>query len=809
MNNSAMTKSDIIKLNITVQKDENTNIHNDIELFYILEGTVKLTIEGEIFTLNQDDFTIINASKKHSYKATGDVLLGIFTISYSKLSDMLNRSFLVFWCNSAIDKSEAYEDARRIIRNVFNQYFENSEEGYIYLMSQFYSLLHVLDTNFLLSPKDNRFAAEKSKFDERLYTIVHYIRSNYNKDISLRDLSAKLYLSNAYLSKYIKKNLGISFISYLNNVRLQHAVSDLLYNDTSIMRTALDNGFPNVAAFNKAFREMNGMTPSAYKKKVRNQVGIKKSRTENENLIQERLNTYFEKNPYSAPDSSINQNITADVSHTIKYDKNWNRMINIGTAADLLRSDIQEHILILKNKLQFLYVRFWDVFSSEMYLDINAADKQYNFDRLDRVLDFLVANGIRPYMELGYKPNRLLKSTYSVLIEKEMEGRAESAEAWELFIHSLTIHLINRYGIEELETWYFELWKEEVELDRVDQVSKTKNDEDFFNIFDLTSGTMKRYSPNFRVGGAGLGIRFGQKNFIEILKGWKKNHILPDFLSLYCYPFIPGEVEGEQIKKQSTDRSYMKNQLIMARELMQEVDFQVPELHVTEWNSTVSNRNVLNDHCSKGAYIMKNIIDIIGLADLAGYWVGSDLFADFYDSQAILNGGCGLITKDGIYKPAFYAMEFMNKSGKNLIQKGGNYMISDYGHSNYGIACHNYKHYDYNYYLHQENEIDVKKIKYMFLDRDKIHLSFQLQNVKNGSYQIKIHSINQYYGSVQDEWIRMDLITTATKEEIDYLKRVCTSRLAVKRCEVTDSTLNIEAFLESNEIQYIQISYQY
>ena len=84
-----------------------------------------------------------------------------------------------------------------------------------------------------------------------------------------------------------------------------------------------------------------------------------------------------------------------------------------------------------------------------------------------------------------------------------------------------------------------------------------------------------------------------------------------------------------------------------------------------------------------------------------------------------------------------------------------------------------------------------------------------MQNVKNGSYQIKIHSINQYHGSVQDEWMRMNLITTANKEEIEYLKRVCTPRLSVIRCDVSDNVLNIEAALEPNEIQYIQIMYQY
>ncbi len=809
MDNLPIIKGDIISLNITVKKKENTHFHDDIELFYVLEGMAVLTVEDEIFSMNQEDFVIINSGKWHAYTASEDILLGIFTISYSMLSDMINRSFLIYWCNSVIDKSEAYQDVRRITRNIFNQCFGNREEGKIYLISLFYSLLHVLNGNFLLSPKDKRFEAERNRFDDRTNEIIHYIRSNYNRDISLRDLSKKLYLTNSYLSKYIKKQLGVSFVNYLNTIRLQHAVSDLLYKNTSIMRTALDNGFPNVAAFNKTFKEMYHMTPSSYQKKYKSRYKDGKKQKDNNELIQERLNDYFEKNPIVTSNSRTEQNIGADAASAESYNKSWNKMINMGAAPDLLKSDMQEHILMLKNKLQFRYIRFWDAFSPEMYINMKAACGQYNFDRLDRVLDFLVSNGIRPYMELGNKPKKLLSNLYSVLIEEEIEIRADTIEELEAFINSFTIHLINRYGIEELEAWYFEIWKEEMEAGKAVRVKPVQSDEDYLKVFDMIAGTMKAYSPNFRIGGAGLGIRFGQKNFKETLVKWKAEHILPDFLTLYCYPFVPGEVEGEQITKHSTDRSYVKNQLIMARELMEEIDFQVAELHVTEWSSTVSNRNILNDHCNKGAYIIKNMIDSIGLADVTGYWVGSDLFADYYDSQAILNGGCGLITKDGISKPAFYAMEFLNNMGKKLIQKGDSYMITYCGHSNYGIICHNYKHYNYNYYLHMEDEIRIKEINRMFADRDKIRLRFQIKNVKNGKYLIKIHYINRYYGSVQDEWVRMDLITAANKEEIEYLKRVCTPRLSVKRCEVKDTVLSIEAELEPNEIQFIRILYQY
>ena len=70
---------------------------------------------------------------------------------------------------------------------------------------------------------------DQDKFDERIRQINNYIRANYSQPISLKELADQLYLSNGYLSRFFKRNYGMSFAEYLTNVRLFHAVDDLLY----------------------------------------------------------------------------------------------------------------------------------------------------------------------------------------------------------------------------------------------------------------------------------------------------------------------------------------------------------------------------------------------------------------------------------------------------------------------------------------------------------------------------------------------------------------------------------------------------
>jgi len=803
-----MNSNSLMNFEFTIERSETLHFHQNIELLYVLEGQLKLEVEDEIYELEHDDLIIMNMNQKHAYHADEEILLGHIYFSAQELTELLNQDLILFWCNSVIDRSEAYEEVRRTIKQIFNQSSPQTGQGKILLSSLYYQLLHILTNNFLVQSYDKRFEQIVNKYDERTQKILAYIHSNYKKQMSLEELSKKLYLSSAYLSKYIKKQLGMTFIEYLNNIRLHHAVSELLYTDHSIMRIALDSGFPNTASLNKVFKGTYHTTPSAYQAEKKKKTVIKKDKEEQQ-LIRDKLDSYFDKNPVQTVDvgERYQQYIVVDCSESEVLIKNWNKMINIGRAKDLLRSDVQKHVQILKDKLGFSYIRFWDILTEDMYIDINDKQGKYNFDMLDRCLDFLVENHLRPYMDLGFKSFKLIRSSKEFsqatdLVSPESLKEFDSPEIAFRFVTSFISHMVNRYGLEEIEEWYFEVWKPEEEFPKNDKTINLK----YYKIFDNIYSAIKQFSKKIKVGGAGLGIRFGQKNFKEMLLGWKEARCQPDFLSLYCYPYVPGEYKGVQLSKFSTDKSHMKNQLMMARRIMEDTDFRINELHVTEWNSTVVNRNNLNDSCYKGAYIMKNLIDCIEYSDCIGYWSGSDILADYYDSSLILNGGCGLLTKDGIAKPALYAVEFLNKLGGQVIDKGDNYIVTTQKGNKYTIACHNYKHYNYKYYLQPEDDIDIKGQNRLFDNLEEIHLKFQLKNVENGVYLVKNYSVNENNGSVQDEWLHMHLTPNIGLEEIKYLRQVCTPRLSMKEYQVENKILNLEIVLLPNEIQYIYIS---
>lgn len=801
----------MIEFEFLIKKSLDVHIHSDIELFYLMEGQVDFYLEDKPYKMEKEDFLIVNADKRHSYIARSDVLIACLYISYAELSKMVKQNVILFWCNSVLEDNEMYDEVRSVLKRIVSEQFHNKGKDEIYMNYLYYELLHILTHDFLLNKEDENYKTEEHKFDDRKHKISEYVRKNYDKPISLNDLSKKLFLSNAYLSKYIKRQFGMNFTDYVNSVRLNYAVSQLLYSDKSVVRIAMDTGFASSAALNKAFKKRYNITPTLYRSQWKNKENKSFNTVEEEIKIQEHLVKYYEKNRQEkqVDGKHYEEVLVMNKSEGTVLEKTWNRMINVGAAADLLHSNMQQHILYLKEKLNFKYVRFWDIYSSEIFLDIHSKDKKYNFDKLDRVTDFLVYNGLIPYVELGNKPKKVIQNRKKLLIHKEIQPLFDDDDTIRHFISSLIVHLINRYGVEEVEKWYFELWKQETEEDLIQSYITNHEEKNriYLRKFDLIAGTLRKYLPTIKVGGGGLTLRYGEEAFRDILLAWQKFEQQPNFLSVYSYPYTIFSIDKG--KNQTTDREFLKNNLIKIRALMEETHFPTKELHVSEWNFTISNRNVLNDSCMKGAYMVKNMIDSISLADILGYWTGSDLYADYYDSKFLLNGSSGLLSKDGIPKPAYYAFEFMNQLGKYVRKTGDYYIVTDNGHDNWRIVCHNLKSLNYRYGLMQEDEISVFEQNNIFTDIKKTRLHFELSVKRNGNYILRIYSVNHKYGSIQDEWIAMSVPEELSQEDIFYLKRIMTPHMNIMYINVDNNRLIFDTILEPNEIQFIHAEYRY
>ncbi len=792
---------EIVEFNIiheTNSEPREQHYHQNLDMLYVLEGSVDVVIDDKTYYLQPEDMILINSNKRHKFENSGNLLAIRFAIDYYLLSQTVGTTQMLFLCNSAADKNSAYDKLRHQMKEIVRYYYSQGQHDNCYLQALYYEMLHILIANFMVKTDEARILFDNNAEKERISEIQSYIQGHYQAAISLNDLADQMFLTPAYLSKYIKKKFGMTFVDYLNNIRLFHAVDELIYTNKSLTHIAMDNGFSTSAAFNKSFKKVFNVSPGEYRKTAENRERENADRQDDE-TGKEKIISFIENEEAHVQAEAANQKlITVDASDFKKKYVDDARVINIGNIYMLLQQEAQEQLLELKDKLGITHVRVWNVFAEGLCV---REDGQHSFHKLDNVLDFLNDNGIKLYMEIGQKPTLLMYAPERFINDvKEVE--LFDYDFYKKLIKDLSVHLVNRYGIEEIEKWYFEFWNNP-------KLHIGNEDGEYYRYFDMVYSTFKNISTDIRIGGPGLVLGYENDLSKTVFRIWQKRAIHPDFISFGSFQYVSFSDGQYTYGKKSLDRDYVVNQVLNVKQEMADANFKINEFHLDEWNFTISNRNVICDSCEQAAYIMKNYIDMAGLVDIMCYWHGLDLYAENYDTNTLLSGDAGLISRDGIKKPSFYAVEFLDRAFSREINRGENAMITTNGRGSYSIVCHNFKALSERYLDIEEDMIQIKDLEHYLEDMEDLQLKFHLDNVQNGKYQIKSYYINPEYGSVQDLWKRLDLSNSMESEEIQFIKQHANPNMEMQQVEVTDGSLAIEYNLRATEVRLIEIKYQY
>ena len=794
------TTRKLMQFHFIAQAETATHYHQNPEMFYVLRGNLDIKIDERLYKLSSGDIVLINANKRHTVIGNDELLGARFEIDFHLLSEYMGSMQLLFWCNTVADRNHAYSNLRRLLDRILTRYFEKDDKDALYLNALYFETLYVLTSNFLVKADDVRLNLEDSQDRMRIRQIQNYVQANYQSQISLNDLADKLYLSNAYLSKYIKKNLGMTFMEYLNNVRLFHAVDELIYSDKNLTHIAYDNGFPTSASFTKTFRDVYKDSPSEYRKKIQDEEEKDETETTLQQEEEQRILEYLKFRAHKEnPQSTREKEYVINAKKVKETLSDCSKAISIGDGYLLLQSEAQQQVERIQKQIGVKYARIWNILSKEYCFSEKAG---YNFRKLDQVLDFLLNHHLKPYLEVGSKPSLFMYTPERSINIEKTKVDAYDFKTFSDIIRELCVHLANRYGVEELETWYFEYWNDPA-------LNITEADGEYYQRFDLLYRTMKNYSEKISVGGAGFILGYETLICKKIFSIWKTREIHPDFLSVCSFQYIALIEDGGRLGRKSIDSQYMLNQIEIMKEVMKETGFQIPELHIDEWNFTISNRNVLNDSCEQGAYILKNCIEMNGAVDMMAYWHALDLYSDYYDTDTVLNGDSGLVSRDGICKPSFYAFQFMNRLLPKVLEKNENSIITTNARNRYVIACHNYKSLSSRYVFTDEDEIQLEDIEQYVEDIDPVKLKFTIQNVQNGKYLVKTYRVNRECGSVQDLWKNLDYSKGLMRDEVEYLKSSAIPSIEMKTIEVENGELCLTNNLEMQEIRLIDIQYQY
>lgn len=629
--------------------------------------------------------------------------------------------------------------------------------------------------------------------DVRMRQIVKYVGENRQNHVSLSELADELFTATSTLSRLFQKQTGMKFAEFVNRVRIYFAAEDLMTTSKAVTKIAVDNGFSNASVMNRVFRQYYQCTPVEYREKKKEEKECT-TPTKKENRDKRNKNKSL---------NTENSAIEVNVRRKSKLTKIWNQVVNIGSVYNLTLANLQYHTIYLTETLGFSYVRIWNVFSKKMMITDGKTQGNYNYDMIDLALDFLVSHHIKPFVDLGRRPDTALSSMGNTLYFEEECIVFQSKDIWIAMLKDFIHHIIKRYGKEEVVQWKFELSSDIVHFVRNQYYIDKKYD--YKECYRSSYQVIKKALPDACVGGPSE-VTNDPKFLHEYLQYSKENNCLPEFISILLFPYDSSRKDGKVNYYRTQSENYEYEKLQSIHQIMEEGEVDIP-LYVVEWNSSISNRNFLNDSCFRASYITKKIIEILSMADMVCLWMGSDWVSNYFDTKRIANGGSGLITKDTIRKPVYFALQFLNQLGEELLLHNEELIVTkEIGKDVYHIIGFHYQKYEDTYVVANDPIDSPEKVEKIFLTNQECNIDLVLKNVVDGNYTITSNRICREKGSILDEWKKFQYEETLTNEDIKYLREITQPERRMEGVMSVEGMVQIRMTLRGQEIILLHVS---
>jgi xylan 1,4-beta-xylosidase len=345
----------------------------------------------------------------------------------------------------------------------------------------------------------------------------------------------------------------------------------------------------------------------------------------------------------------------------------WEQMFGSGRAILSLRDSYRRDLREVKSVTEFRYVRFHAILNDEVGVYNEDAHGQpvYNFSYIDQIYDGLLANGVRPFVELSFMPNKLAAHPiYQAFWYHPNVSPPKSRSAWDNLIEALAKHLVARYGIDEVSQWYFEVWNEP----NLDFWGGQPRQSTYWELYDNTARALKSVSPRLRVGGPAT----AQAAWVDaFIKHCRDNHVPVDFVSTHVY----GNDTAQNVFH--TDEPISRADMVCRAVDMVHKQIQaspMPQLPLiwSEFNAAYNNDQDVTDSAYMGPWLGNTVRECDGLTKMMSYWTFSDVFEEQGVIKTPFYGGFGLIAERGIPKPSFNAFKLLHELGDQRIDVNSN-----------------------------------------------------------------------------------------------------------------------------------------
>lgn len=437
--------------------------------------------------------------------------------------------------------------------------------------------------------------------------------------------------------------------------------------------------------------------------------------------------------------------------------------VGAGRANEGLRADWQQQLAFVKKECGFKYIRMHGLLTDDMavYTHDRNGNPQYNYMYIDVLFDFLQSIGMKPFVELGFMPSALASGDKTIFWWRGNVTPPRDYEKWEALIRNLTQHWTERYGEEEVKTWYFEVWNEP----NLSPGFWSGTQADYFKLYAYSAKAIKSVNPSYRVGGPGTAGAAWESEMIDFCN--KNNHPI-DFISTHSYGVKQGFLDehGNSGTVLSKDPMSVSGDVLQSRKEIAASPMPNLELHYTEWSASYTPADPIHDSYHEAAYILEKIKQVGNAANSMSYWVFTDIFEEAGPRFTPFHGGFGLLNIQGIAKPAFYAYQYLNKlqntelanadsrSWASKDAKGNvQLLLWDFTNTHPGDSVNNQVYY-------------IRDLP----SKSKGKLKVDLSNIPEGNYALEVYKVGYRCNDAFSTYLSMGKPSQLTRQQVAQIK---------------------------------------
>ena len=449
-----------------------------------------------------------------------------------------------------------------------------------------------------------------------------------------------------------------------------------------------------------------------------------------------------------------------------KLDRYFSECIGAGRAAEVMCYAASKQLEYIQSVCPFGYIRFHGLFHEEMAV-VTRNEKgglAFSFIYIDQLFDRLLELGIRPVVELSPMPDIMAKDKKYLMWWKMNVSMPKELSEWHELISSFVSHVTERYGREEIKKWYFEVWNEP---DHPAFFTEYENMEKYFELYDTAAFAVRSVDAEYRVGGPSTAAPDWLCSFI---KHCREKNVPLDFVSTHSYG-VKGffDDNGEKILS-----------LLPVGDIVSAVketgnlckEHGLP-LFLTEWSSSFSPQDPVHDTYFGAIFILNTLKHCSGSAQLMSYWTYTDIFEELGPPMTPFHGGFGILTANGIKKPAFHAFRFLSSLfDKELECDDENAYVTERDGEIRVLL--------WNIVSPPEKINDREYFKKRLVSKKTEDAKLLLDGAeKNAEYTVTVETLGYRSGDVYSEWLDMEIERIDTKEQEARLNMASETKKAV------------------------------